>query len=606
MAVRPAKATTTARDERAAPGERRSACRFALGTICWCLVSGCGPEAPEEFAETSRQALAGTVLYVAGPRSSRADAAIQDRLREAGLTVAVISARGATAADASGKSLVVISSTVPAAAVGSAFRDVSVPVMTWESGIYAAMGMTLRSLPSSGSRGGQRHALIVSTESPLAADLSGRVTLTRRESTFNWGMPNDAARVVALPGDPAKAIVFAYDADDPMPGLRAPSRRIGFFLGDAGATLLTREGWALFDAAIAWALEKPASARDTDGDRLSDTVESDTKLFVDAGDTGTDPNDPDTDGDGIADGDEVLGTSGGLDLPELGAHPLRKNVLLEYDWFDDELDCGPHSHRPSQAVIERVNQMFANAPVSNPDGSRGITLVQDFGQGGAFTGGNRIADSDGVLPGTFDAEYLSHRERHFSANRQGYFHYVMLPHHYNTNSPSSGFGEIVGDDLIVSLRCENSDWNVGNTIAHELGHNLGLHHGGPGDPTNYKPNYNSIMNYNYQFNGVDDDCTPPGDGVLDYSHGLANTLDENALNEPHGICGGVPWDFDGDGAIEDGAVAEDVNFDGLLRILPDYDDWSSLVYDWDPPFAAARMLSPQVVECDPVPPHAMP
>ena len=45
---------------------------------------------------------------------------------------------------------------------------------------------------------------------------------------------------------------------------------------------------------------------------------------------------------------------------------------------------------------------------------------------------------------------------------------------------------------------------------HELGHNLGLHHGGSVD-TNYKPNYNSIMNYRYQFPGVDNNCTPPGD-----------------------------------------------------------------------------------------------
>lgn len=606
MALRSAKATTKVLGDDAGPDKRRVACPSAAGTFWLSLLLGCGPEAPGELAATSKQALAGTVLYVAGPRANRADAVIQNRLRGVGLTVAVTSARTATAADATGKSLIVISSTVPASAVGAAFRHVSVPVMTWESGIYSEMGMTLPSPRNSGVLGGQRHGRIVSPESPLAAGLSGSVKLTRRRSTFNWGTPNDAAHVVVFPHHPAKAIVFAYDAGDAMPGLRAPSRRIGFFLGDSAAPALTREGWTLFDAAVAWALGTTAAARDTDGDRLSDAAETGTNVFIDVGNTGTNPNDPDTDGDGISDGDEVLGTSGGLDLPALGAGPLRKNVLLEYDWFDDELDCGPHSHRPSQAVMERVSQMFANAPVSNPDGSRGIRLIQDFGQGGAFTGGNRIPDADGVLPGTFDEEYRLHRDQHFAANRHGYFHYVMLPHRYNTNSPSSGFGEIVGDDFIVSLYCKNSDWNVGNTIAHELGHNLGLHHGGPNDPTNYKPNYNSIMNYNYQFNGVDDDCTPPGDGVLDYSHGAANTLDENALNELHGICGGIPWDFDGDGAIEDSDVTEDVNFDGLLSVLPDYDDWSSLIYDWDPPGAAARMSSPRVVACDSVPPHATP
>lgn len=41
-----------------------------------------------------------------------------------------------------------------------------------------------------------------------------------------------------------------------------------------------------------------------------------------------------------------------------------------------------------------------------------------------------------------------------------------------------------------------------NTIMHEVGHNLGLRHGGF-DDCNYKINYNSIMNYKFQFQGID-------------------------------------------------------------------------------------------------------
>jgi len=44
---------------------------------------------------------------------------------------------------------------------------------------------------------------------------------------------------------------------------------------------------------------------DSDGDGLLNNVETDTGTFVDANDTGTDPLDPDTDDDGINDGDEV-------------------------------------------------------------------------------------------------------------------------------------------------------------------------------------------------------------------------------------------------------------------------------------------------------------
>ena len=44
---------------------------------------------------------------------------------------------------------------------------------------------------------------------------------------------------------------------------------------------------------------------DTDGDGLPNAVETDTRVFVNEEDTGTDPNDPDTDDDGFDDGDEV-------------------------------------------------------------------------------------------------------------------------------------------------------------------------------------------------------------------------------------------------------------------------------------------------------------
>lgn len=37
---------------------------------------------------------------------------------------------------------------------------------------------------------------------------------------------------------------------------------------------------------------------------------------------------------------------------------------------------------------------------------------------------------------------------------------------------------------------------------HELGHNLGLKHGGADLCINYKPHYLSIMNYTYQANGI--------------------------------------------------------------------------------------------------------
>jgi hypothetical protein len=111
---------------------------------------------------------------------------------------------------------------------------------------------------------------------------------------------------------------------------------------------------------------------------------------------------------------------------------------------------------------------------------------------------------------------------------------------------ASGFSEIDGNDLVVSLGPGINDFGddqvvreTAGAVMHELGHNLGLDHGGPADrpctgamacpggrscldtgdgqghvchevteggivarERNYKPNYLSVMNYRYQYSGI--------------------------------------------------------------------------------------------------------
>ena len=116
-------------------------------------------------------------------------------------------------------------------------------------------------------------------------------------------------------------------------------------------------------------------------------------------------------------------------------------------------------------------------------------------------------------------------------------------------SLTGGQGELGGNDFVEF----NHD---PGTIMHELGHNLNLEHGGPGnpspDPINCKPNYISVMNYDNQFgilqnvgSGQGQDFN--GDGTLeliDYSpprlpggRGRAPlpTLDEALLDETTSI-----------------------------------------------------------------------
>lgn len=76
--------------------------------------------------------------------------------------------------------------------------------------------------------------------------------------------------------------------------------------------------------------------------------------------------------------------------------------------------------------------------------------------------------------------------------------WVTIPDNTSTYriSLTGGDGEVGGNDFIEY----NHD---PGTIMHELGHNLNLDHGGPGQPNrnqiNCKPNYVSVMNYDNQF-----------------------------------------------------------------------------------------------------------
>lgn len=363
-------------------------------------------------------------------------------------------------------------------------------------------------------------------------------------------------------------------------------------------------------------------SNDNDNDRLLNCWEDNTGTFVDAQHTGTDPNNADTDGDALKDGDEVLGTVAGLNLPALGVSPVHKNILLELDWFDDNAEpssCGVHSHRPDSLIRDRVQATFNAAPVSNPDGTTGIDIILDYGQGGAFTGGNLIGDVDGVIAGGVSGiDFINYKSSHFATNRSGFFHYVLMPHRYNTSSGSSGQAEINGDDLIVSLYCFGNPnftsgyfLNVANTIVHELGHNLSLRHGGNTN-CNYKPNYNSVMNYKYQFPGVDTNCDTTADGVLDYSHGVRISLNENNLNENNGICNSPAIDWNNNTLFTDTGVTlnlnsadnfEMSNCGSTLTTLTDYNDWANLLYASLPaPGAGKDIQSHELSQCNnPVP-----
>ncbi len=86
------------------------------------------------------------------------------------------------------------------------------------------------------------------------------------------------------------------------------------------------------------------------------------------------------------------------------------------------------------------------------------------------------------------------------------------------------------------------------------------------------------MNYRCQFPGVDDDCVLGRDDMLDYSRGQRAALNENALVEANGVCGGVGIDWNGNSSLDPGTVTVDINGDSYLSTLTDHDDWSNLYF----------------------------
>ncbi|HXU21817.1 MAG TPA: hypothetical protein VN788_14640 [Verrucomicrobiae bacterium] len=189
----------------------------------------------------------------------------------------------------------------------------------------------------------------------------------------------------------------------------------------------------------------------------------------------------------------------------------------------------------------------------------------------------------------------------------------------------SGISDVGGADSLISLGSWGADGQSvsvqAGTFMHELGHSLGLTHGGiyydtqgtyiPTIESNCKANYQSVMSYLFQVDLLDN-------GVLDYSEQGLTSLNERSLplgltttdgstlaysttkwylpNAPFGVgtaathhCDGSPVSssdvdmtmYRAEGSANPVAPAwvnrSDTNFDGTLDTnLRGYNDWTSV------------------------------
>ena len=231
-----------------------------------------------------------------------------------------------------------------------------------------------------------------------------------------------------------------------------------------------------------------------------------------------------------------------IDLPEMGANPDHKDLFIEVDAMAGvDVD---------EFVFNSVWGPFADAPnemVDNPDGQDGVELHVVIDEVNL----PRMNLSGDIWPSGFDALKADHfgtvADRQNSnwpdlkAAREKIFRYCLWADSLIIGGKNStGRAETPGDDFIVPagyLRQafpQAANDVLSRTFMHELGHTLGLFHGG-NDTINFKPNYLSVMNYIYQ------GLAPDGEDhyFLDYSGSLLSTLNEASLIESAG-AGGPP------------------------------------------------------------------
>lgn len=259
-----------------------------------------------------------------------------------------------------------------------------------------------------------------------------------------------------------------------------------------------------------WVTVVELDGPDNDGDLLSDAKE--TSL-------GTDPTAPDTDHDGIPDGWEV-GLHDMVDYAALGCSPLHRDVLVEVDY--------QAAVEPGQALLAAWTGHYASMPIDNPDGVQGLAvhfvldsiLADDFHCGDIFSFGDKAPNPQ--LLESFHTLSICDGGGQGVSELTGKYSYISAP------PPNGDLADDLDEPAVYLFY-----W-LG---LHELGHSLGLHHGGL-DPINYKPNYPSYMNYQFD-DTLLGGATSIATSDVSISSGHRPPLDECAVSEA-GAWASVP------------------------------------------------------------------
>ena len=339
----------------------------------------------------------------------------------------------------------------------------------------------------------------------------------------------------------------------------------------------------------------------------------------------------DSDGDGIPDSAKLYGgTYGGLDLYAMGARQGQRDLFIHLDYLSSN-DPGV---TPDIRALDKIVQAFAKRKIAVhfDAGNLFSTSLQpaqhnlsgDISHQRPAQRCSQLRQPSQLQTGC--TSVYATKTASMDIRRKPIFRYLLMASSQQPSglSGASGSAELVGDDFLVTLGgwgLQKGSWLLANyqaaTIMHELGHTLGLRHGGNEDEV-AKPNYFSTMNYLYQISGLPsltgnsfnqryyywltnyqnqsvpgyspsnpfpesllDDGPQSASFRIDYSDGSSLPLNENNLNESvligRGTVAGSFADWNTNGTQDSANYAMDINQSGSKTELRDYNDWANLV-----------------------------
>jgi hypothetical protein len=295
----------------------------------------------------------------------------------------------------------------------------------------------------------------------------------------------------------------------------------------------------------------------------------------------------DTDGDSLPDSWET-GQSQVADaenLAPLGADPNRRDIFVHADWMSG---CKPPAGWEKPAI-----DMFATQGIALHVDSGADSINANGQPWGSASRAGEVPYQDDLALGNWQQVDAAKDSHFLPSGRRRAFHYVLFANQANIGRGPEymGLSRGIPDSDFVIANCHQSPRGDAEYFVHELGHNLGLRHGGNEDK-NYKTPYFSAMNYGWALWAIGKEGR-----FVPYSDRVLPSIDENNIDEHGGInepaeyfCPGdrypsqhfighgvlADWDFDCDGRFGERHVKATLDGSQPLDTLAGFNDWQAI------------------------------